>query len=86
MTYAIEIARLKVTRGRRLVIPDLHLQVPSGQAVGLLGPSGGGKSPAMRAVVGVQGIHAGAVSVLGLPAGHRGLRGRVGYVAQSPSV
>lgn len=86
MTHAIEISGLKVTRARRLVIPGLDLQVPSGQVVGLLGPSGGGKSTVMRAVVGVQRIDAGDVSVLGLPAGHRRLRRRVGYVTQTPSV
>ncbi len=86
MTHAIEISGLKVTRGRRLVIPDLDLRVPSGQVVGLLGPSGGGKSTVMRAVVGVQRTAAGDVSVLGLPAGHHRLRRRVGFVTQSPSV
>lgn len=83
---AIEIAGLTVTRGGRLVIPGLDLRVPSGQVVGLLGPSGGGKSTVMRAVVGVQRIDAGDVEVLGLPAGHRRLRRRVGYVTQDPSV
>ncbi|WEV76705.1 ABC transporter ATP-binding protein [Janibacter cremeus] len=84
--YVIEIAGLTVTRGGRLVIPGLDLRVPAGQVVGLLGPSGGGKSTVMRAVVGVQRIDDGDVEVLGLPAGHRRLRKRVGYVTQSPSV
>lgn len=84
--FAIEIGGLTVTRGGRLVIPGLNLRVPAGQVVGLLGPSGGGKSTVMRAVVGVQRIDGGSVEVLGLPAGHRRLRRRVGYVTQSPSV
>ncbi|WP_277452739.1 ABC transporter ATP-binding protein [Janibacter sp. DB-40] len=84
--YVIEIAGLTVTRGGRLVLPGLDLRVPAGQVVGLLGPSGGGKSTVMRAVVGVQRIDGGDVEVLGLPAGHRRLRKRVGYVTQSPSV
>ncbi|WP_435200204.1 ABC transporter ATP-binding protein [Janibacter sp. GS2] len=86
MNYAIEISGLRVVRGGRLVIPDLALRVPTGQIVGLLGPSGGGKSTVMRAVVGVQRIVTGDIEVLGLPAGHAGLRSRVGYVTQSPSV
>ncbi|NYF98864.1 ABC transporter ATP-binding protein [Janibacter cremeus] len=83
---AIEITGLTVTRGDRLVIPDLDLRVPTGQVVGLLGPSGGGKSTVMRAIVGVQQTDSGDVQVLGLPAGHRRLRKRVGYVTQAPSV
>ena len=40
----------------------------------------------MRAVVGVQANVSGAISVLGHPAGAPGLRRRVGYVTQAPSV
>lgn len=86
VNYAIEITGLTVTRGGRLVIPDLDLRVPTGQVVGLLGPSGGGKSTVMRSVVGVQQVDSGDVEVLGLPSGHRRLRHRVGYVTQAPSV
>ncbi|CAM4103409.1 ABC transporter ATP-binding protein [Janibacter anophelis] len=83
---AIEISGLRVTRGGRLVLPGLDLQVPTGQVVGLLGPSGGGKSTVMRAIVGVQQIDDGRIEVLGRPAGHPALRRSVGYVTQSPSV
>lgn len=54
--------------------------------MGLLGPSGCGKTTLMRCVVGVQMIESGEVEVLGLAAGHPGLRDRVGYVTQDPSV
>jgi len=40
----------------------------------------------MRAIVGVQIVEAGTVTVLGLPAGSPALRRRVGYVTQEPSV
>lgn len=86
MNSAIEIAGLRISRGGRLVVPDLALRVPAGQIVGMLGPSGGGKSTVMRAVVGVQRIEGGDIEVLGLPAGHPRLRQRVGYVTQAPSV
>lgn len=83
---AIEVSGLRVERGGRIVLPDLDLVVPTGQVVGLLGPSGGGKSTLMRAIVGVQVVSGGAVTVLGLHAGDRDLRHRVGYVTQAPSV
>ncbi|WP_068255091.1 ABC transporter ATP-binding protein [Janibacter corallicola] len=86
MNCAVEITGLRVTRGGRLVIPDLDLRVPTGQIVGLLGPSGGGKSTVMRSVVGVQQVEAGEVTVLGRPAGTPQLRRRVAYVTQSPSI
>jgi ABC-2 type transport system ATP-binding protein len=40
----------------------------------------------MRAVVGVQKVTSGTVTVLGLPAGSASLRSRVGYLTQAPSV
>ena len=86
MKSAIEVEELVVRRGRREVIRHVTASVPSGSVVGLLGPSGSGKTTLMRAIVGVQRITAGSLTVLGEPAGAPGLRSRVGYVSQSPSV
>jgi ABC-2 type transport system ATP-binding protein len=86
MTSAIVAADLRVTRGGREVLHGLDFAVARGQVCGLLGPSGGGKTTAMRAIVGVQAGVRGRVDVLGEPAGSPGLRSRVGYVTQSPAV
>ncbi len=83
---AIETEDLRVVRGGRPVLHDLSLPVASGTVTGLLGPSGCGKTTLMRAIVGVQIIHAGRVNVLGEHAGSPKLRRRVGYVTQAPSV
>ncbi|WP_068401886.1 ABC transporter ATP-binding protein [Kribbia dieselivorans] len=82
----IEVEHLSVKRGGHVVLPDLSLTIERGSVVGLLGPSGGGKSTAIRSIVGVQRIESGTVTVLGLPAGHPELRHRVGYTTQSPSI
>ena len=83
---AIVVEHLRVERGKRLVLPDLSVRIPAGQLVGLLGPSGGGKSTFMRALVGVQVVKSGTVTVLGEPAGASGLRRRLGYLTQAPSL
>jgi len=83
---AVVVRDLVIERGRRRVLQGLSFSVPPGQVTGLLGPSGSGKSTLMRAVVGVQRVRSGAVTVLGEPAGSPGLRTRVGYVTQAPSV
>jgi ABC-2 type transport system ATP-binding protein len=83
---AVVIEGLRVVRGKRLVLPDLDLQIPAGQVVGLLGPSGSGKTTLMRAIVGVQVVEGGTVTVLGHPAGSPALRRDVGYLTQSPSI
>jgi ABC-2 type transport system ATP-binding protein len=56
------------------------------EVTGLLGPSGCGKTTLMRAIVGVQRIASGTVTVFGEPAGAADLRSRIGYVTQAPSV
>jgi len=77
---------LEVVRGGRRVLPGVSLAVPRGVITGLLGPSGSGKTTLMRAIVGVQIVAGGDVTVLGLPAGSPPLRSRVAYVTQAPSV
>ena len=85
MNNVIDIRELVVVRGGHEVLPGISLAVAAG-VTGLLGPSGCGKSTLLRAVVGVQRVRSGGVEVLGLPAGDRRLRDRVGYVTQAASV
>jgi ABC-2 type transport system ATP-binding protein len=86
MDAAVTVSDLVVDRGSRRVLHGLSFAVPPGQVTGLLGPSGSGKTTLMRAIVGVQQVRSGEVTVLGEPAGSPGLRSRVGYVTQAPSV
>ena len=83
---AIHVRDLRVRRGGRLVLPGVSLDVEGGIVTGLLGPSGSGKTTLMRALVGVQRVESGEVTVHGIPAGSPQLRRRVGYVTQAPSV
>lgn len=83
---AITVQDLHVIRGGNDILRDFTLNIPRGRITGLLGPSGCGKTTLMRAIVGVQVVAGGRVSVLGHPAGSRELRSRVGYVTQAPSV
>ena len=82
----IVVDELTVVRGANEVLHRLSFEVPRGRVVGLLGPSGGGKTTLMRAIVGVQIVQSGSVRVLDLPAGSPVLRHRVGYVTQAPAV
>lgn len=86
MQDAIALRDLVVDRGRRRVLSGINATVPCGTVTGLLGPSGSGKTTLLRALVGVQVVTAGAVTVLGHPAGAAQLRRRVGYLTQTPSV
>ncbi|MGY2873033.1 ABC-2 type transport system ATP-binding protein [Marmoricola sp. URHA0025 HA25] len=86
MSAGVEVSGLRVVRGGNEVIRDLTFSVVPGEVTGLLGPSGCGKTTLMRAIVGVQRISGGQVTVFGEHAGAAGLRTRIGYVTQAPSV
>lgn len=83
---ALSAAGLSVRRGKKQVLKGLEFDVIRGSVTGLLGPSGGGKTTLMRAIVGVQAGVSGTLTVLGEPAGVRSLRSRIGYVTQAASV
>src|SRR4051794_36295852 len=86
METAIEVRDLVVQRGRNRVLHGLTCSIPTHSVTGLLGPSGSGKTTLMRAIVGVQRVQSGTVTVLGEPAGSTRLRSKIGYVTQAPSV
>jgi ABC-2 type transport system ATP-binding protein len=86
LSAAVAVDGLRVVRGGKPVLDGLTVEVASGKVTGLLGPSGGGKSTLLRAIVGVQQTAGGRVTVLGEPAGSSPLRLRVGYMTQAPSV
>jgi zinc/manganese transport system ATP-binding protein len=58
----------------------LDLDVAPGEFLAVLGPNGSGKTTLLRAILGLQPLTEGSVSVLGAPA-RRGNR-RIGYVPQ----
>jgi ABC-2 type transport system ATP-binding protein len=83
---AVSVAGLRVRRGGREVVRGVGFDVPRGVITGLLGPSGCGKTTLMRAIVGVQIIESGTVTVLGHEAGTPPLRKRIGYATQNPAI
>jgi len=86
MSSAIEVDSLVVERGRRRVLHGISCAIAAGSVTGLLGPSGSGKTTLIRAIVGVQVVKSGTVTVFGEAAGAPALRRTVGYVTQAPSV
>src|SRR5207237_1014033 len=85
MDVAIEVRDLVVVRGHKEVLHGIGTSVATGGVTGMLGPSGSGKTTLMRAIVGVQIVESGSVTVLGQRAGTPKLRRRVAYVTQAPS-
>jgi ABC-2 type transport system ATP-binding protein len=83
---AVDIAQLRVIRGKRPALQDFSVQIARGSITGLLGPSGCGKTTLIRCIVGTQIVTSGTVTVLGKPAGSPDLRRHVGYLPQDPTI
>lgn len=77
---------LTVVRGKVKALDAVTVTVGKGKITGLIGPSGSGKTTLIRTIVGAQVITTGTLHVLGVPAGSKVLRSRIGYVTQSPAV
>ncbi|WP_420113458.1 ABC transporter ATP-binding protein [Pseudactinotalea sp.] len=93
MTAALQIAGASVvyrSRGRGEVhaVDGVELEVDRGEIVGLVGESGSGKSSLARAVVGLERLHAGSITLDGVPVAPLGWRTRADVrtqmVFQSP--
>lgn len=83
---AVVVSDLVVRRGRSDILRGVDAHIPEGQVVGLLGPSGAGKTTLMRTIIGAQRTASGTVDVFGRPAGHATLRRELGYMAQSSAI
>ncbi|HRN90286.1 MAG TPA: ABC transporter ATP-binding protein [Candidatus Saccharibacteria bacterium] len=85
-TLSIEGRRVSVSINKSPILNDLNFGVRPGTITGLIGPSGSGKTTLMRTIVGVQRFSGGTLSVLGLAAGDKRLRHKIGYVTQGAAV
>ncbi|WEG08738.1 metal ABC transporter ATP-binding protein [Microbacterium horticulturae] len=75
----IEDAALR--RGARTLWEGLDLVVEPGELIAVLGPSGSGKTTMLRAILGLDRLSAGRITVLGETV-HRAGNRRVGYIPQ----
>jgi thiamine transport system ATP-binding protein len=74
----LEVSGLVVAYARRDVVRGIALDVPAGQLLCLLGPSGGGKSTLLRALAGLEEPRAGRIrlagrDLVGVPVHERGI-------------
>lgn len=82
--YTLEAEDLHKSFGPVRAVAGVNLQVAPGQAYGLVGPDGAGKTTTMRLLIGALGCDRGEVRILGYDVRRQGEQARalVGYLAQ----
>ncbi len=77
---AVIFSHAAVTLGGRTIWSEVNLEVAEGEFVAVLGPNGVGKSTLVKAVLGIQPLSEGRVTVLGKSPGDAGKD--IGYLPQ----
>lgn len=86
MQSAVEIKNFSVVIDKKPILSNISTEIPKGKIIGLLGPSGAGKTTLIRSILGLQKPSSGNIDVLGQKPGVKTLRLNTGYVTQLPSV
>lgn len=87
MAEAIKVSNLKVVLGGTVqALKGIDLVLSDKKIVGIIGPSGAGKTTLVRSIVGRQKINSGSITILDLPAGSPELRSKLNYMTQEVSV
>jgi ABC-2 type transport system ATP-binding protein len=81
---AVEVENVSRRFGKELVVDGVSFNVPTGSILGLIGPSGAGKTTIIRMLTGALEPTHGAIRVLGEEPRHlrRATRERIGYMPQ----
>lgn len=62
---AVSLSGVYQTYGKVEALRDVHLDVPAGRMIGLIGPDGVGKSSLLSLIAGARAIQRGSITVLG---------------------
>jgi ABC-2 type transport system ATP-binding protein len=81
MTAALEIQGVRKTFGDKVAIESLDLTIPEGATYGLIGPSGAGKTTAIRMIMSILFPDRGSISVFGKGSA-LDAKDRIGYLPE----
>jgi ABC-2 type transport system ATP-binding protein len=82
----VSVQGVSVSFDKRPALSNATLEIPAGSIVGLLGPSGAGKTTLIRCIAGLLSPQAGSVRVGGRRVPDKSLARSVGYMAQEDAL
>lgn len=86
MNELITITALNKQFGAQTVLNGVDLTITSGKIIGLIGPSGAGKTTLIKTTLGMEKADSGTSLVLGQQMPNRQILGQIGHMAQSDAL
>lgn len=86
MTDKIQLTNLKKSFGKENILNGVNLTIGEQEIVGLIGPSGAGKTTVIKTMLGMEKADSGKAVVLDAPMPNRKTLGKIGYMAQSDAL
>lgn len=85
-SLAVSAENVFVSFGRQRVLKGVGMELARGEILGVLGPSGSGKTTLIRCILGMCGMDAGRVWLLGRQVPDLDVMDSIGYMAQADSL
>ncbi|WP_412778484.1 ABC transporter ATP-binding protein [Secundilactobacillus collinoides] len=86
MDTVIHATNIKKIYSNKTVLNGVSLDLIPGEIVGLIGPSGAGKTTLVKIIMGMESTNEGEVAVLGTKMPNRAVMTKIGYMAQSDAL
>lgn len=86
MQNAIEVRNISVQFSKAEILRDVSIEIREGRIIALLGPSGTGKTTLVKAVMGMNPLAAGSITVFGKPVPSFAAVSEIGYMAQTDAL
>lgn len=82
----IEVNNIYKKINKQIILDNISFSIKEGEIIGLIGPSGAGKTSLIKALLGIEKIDSGKITLYNKQVPNRQLLQRIGYMAQADAL